>query len=548
MPVVGTWRLNERHYGALQGIREGEANTTYGDEQVRRWKEWWRASDHECPCDEIDSCPPAVDVRHPMHPGTNPVFEGVVPKSALPCTESSSQLSLRVLPCWVDEIAPCVLAGLRVLVVAHEGSLRALCGHIEGTMGGRLNASLAAAIPLVVELDDKLMVVGARRVQTLGAVVLPGSDTPTCHDIEACRKKIDRRGSQRSVLRANVETAVNALPLLKHLDLGQTGGVYLVRRSDSMETAVFKPQDEEGFDRRGIRRGCGAVREESAYMIDRMTGSAARVPVTARIRVPARKISVSCDCQETSAGSVQIFVPEVAGSSDDFGMPRRLNAACQVVSLVDAQQIASLDIRLCNTDRHGGNLLFQKSTVSGEGVGRFVPIPIDNGCALPKWWAMGEANFSAWEVWPQVHEQCEPEVLATLKAAFAQRQEAVDMLAALGLETAARTTYEISVTLLHEGVVRHGLSLGAVAMLMCRDHGDMSKPSWLEEQMASCASAAGLAWEWTLDSYGDQVPVEPADIADSRLKVFVDGLTSVFRSEAILSGARIRHEGETARV
>jgi hypothetical protein len=145
--------------------------------------------------------------------------------------------------------------------------------------------------------------------------------------------------------------------------------------------------------------------------------------------------------EEESRGSIQRYVADVQGAADDFGMPNDLEAAAQVIATRDAQQVALLDLRVCNTDRHPGNLLLQKNPVK-DGP-RFVPIPIDHGCTLPQWWAMGEANFDAWQEWPQARAPCEAGVRESLRRICASREEALRQLQQLKIEPAAQATYRL---------------------------------------------------------------------------------------------------------
>jgi hypothetical protein len=328
--------------------------------------------------------------------------------------------------------------------------------------------------------------------------------------------------SKRSNLKLRLDLALFVADRLDRLEAGQTGGVYKVPEASQKDLlAVFKPEGQECFERRGIPSGEGAVREEAAYVLDRLVGSVAGVPVTTRIDVPTHALeeddgtvasTPQPDCRLCS-GAVQRFVQAVVGTSEDFGVPRQLKAASEVVGVLIAQQVAAFDIRLCNTDRHGGNLLFQQNMQrdahASHCEGTYVPVPIDHGCALPRWWAMGEANFEAWSSWPQVKVPCLPEVLSTIEEAFHSRDAALTLLAELGLEPAAQATYYIAVSLLREGVVRHGLSLGVVAELMGRDLCNPSEPSWLEVQMADCATDIGLDLRWEKDSRGDTCLAPP---------------------------------------
>merc|ERR1712146_644303 len=134
MPIVNTWRLNERHYGGLQGLNKADTAAKYGDDQVKIWRR------------SYDIPPPEIDpmCRH-------------VPKSALPGAESLKITVDRVLPFWFDHIAPCVMAGKSVLVSAHGNSLRAICKYIEGMSEAEvLEFNIPTAVPLVYELDKDL--------------------------------------------------------------------------------------------------------------------------------------------------------------------------------------------------------------------------------------------------------------------------------------------------------------------------------------------------------------------------------------------------------
>lgn len=144
MPIINTWRLNERHYGALQGLNKAETAAKHGDEQVKIWRR------------SYDIPPPSIEPTDPRHPGNNPLYRNV-PKSALPGAESLALTVDRVLPFWHDHIAPCVMAGKSVLVAAHGNSLRAICKYLENMSEAEvLEFNIPTSVPLVYELDDNL--------------------------------------------------------------------------------------------------------------------------------------------------------------------------------------------------------------------------------------------------------------------------------------------------------------------------------------------------------------------------------------------------------
>jgi len=144
MPIINTWRLNERHYGGLQGLNKAETAAKHGDEQVKIWRR------------SYDVPPPPIDPSDPRHPGNDPMYANV-PKNSLPGSESLKLTVDRVLPFWTDHIAPCVMAGKSVLIAAHGNSLRALCKYIEGMSEKEvLELNIPTAVPLVYELDQDL--------------------------------------------------------------------------------------------------------------------------------------------------------------------------------------------------------------------------------------------------------------------------------------------------------------------------------------------------------------------------------------------------------
>lgn len=144
MPIVNSWRLNERHYGALQGLNKSETAAKHGDEQVKIWRRSYAIP------------PPEIELTDERHPSNDPLYANV-PSDALPGAESLKLTVDRVLPFWFDSIAPCVMAGRSVLVVAHGNSLRAICKYLEKMSEEQvLELNIPTGAPLVYELDSKL--------------------------------------------------------------------------------------------------------------------------------------------------------------------------------------------------------------------------------------------------------------------------------------------------------------------------------------------------------------------------------------------------------
>ena len=144
LPVVRDWRLNERHYGALQGLSKSEMAAKYGEEQVKIWRRSYATP------------PPALEPNDPRHPARDRRYAGVSPAD-LPLTESLKDTVARFLPYWQGTIAPQVQAGRRVLIVAHGNSLRALVKHLDHMSDAAIvECNIPTGIPLVYELDDRL--------------------------------------------------------------------------------------------------------------------------------------------------------------------------------------------------------------------------------------------------------------------------------------------------------------------------------------------------------------------------------------------------------
>jgi 2,3-bisphosphoglycerate-dependent phosphoglycerate mutase len=144
IPVEKSWRLNERHYGALQGLNKAETAAKHGEAQVKIWRR------------SYDIPPPALERDDPRHPSRDPRYASLS-ASELPLTESLKDTVARFLPCWHDAIAPAVQSGKRVLIAAHGNSLRALVKYLDDISEQDIvELNIPTGIPLVYELDDDL--------------------------------------------------------------------------------------------------------------------------------------------------------------------------------------------------------------------------------------------------------------------------------------------------------------------------------------------------------------------------------------------------------
>ena len=142
IPVVRDWRLNERHYGALQGLNKAETAAKYGDEQVHIWRR------------SYDIPPPELETSDERHPAHDPRYAGI---ENLPSTESLAITLERVRPSWEELIAPELRAGKDVLIAAHGNSLRALVKMLDEVSDEEITGfNIPTGIPMAYELDDDL--------------------------------------------------------------------------------------------------------------------------------------------------------------------------------------------------------------------------------------------------------------------------------------------------------------------------------------------------------------------------------------------------------
>lgn len=144
IPVICSWRLNERMYGALQGLNKSEMAEKHGEEQVLIWRR------------SYDVPPPPLTKDDPMYPGKDPRYFGLK-EHELPVTECLKDTVARVMPYWNETIAPMIKSGKRVLIVAHGNSLRALVKYLDNVSDKDIvSMNIPTGIPLVYELDDNL--------------------------------------------------------------------------------------------------------------------------------------------------------------------------------------------------------------------------------------------------------------------------------------------------------------------------------------------------------------------------------------------------------
>jgi 2,3-bisphosphoglycerate-dependent phosphoglycerate mutase len=144
IPVHRTWRLNERHYGALQGLNKAETAAKFGEDQVKIWRR------------SYDIPPPELTPDDERYPGHDPRYRNVSPRE-LPLTECLKDTVARFLPYWHESIAPAVRAGQKVLIAAHGNSLRALIKYLDNVSEADIvELNVPTGMPLVYELDDDL--------------------------------------------------------------------------------------------------------------------------------------------------------------------------------------------------------------------------------------------------------------------------------------------------------------------------------------------------------------------------------------------------------
>lgn len=144
IPVERSWRLNERHYGALQGLNKSETAAKFGEDQVKIWRR------------SYDVPPPILEKTDPRYPGSDPKYKGLT-EAELPLTECLKDTVARVVPYWEQTIAPLVKAGNKIIIAAHGNSLRAMVKYLDKIPDDEIvGVNIPTGTPLVYELDDKL--------------------------------------------------------------------------------------------------------------------------------------------------------------------------------------------------------------------------------------------------------------------------------------------------------------------------------------------------------------------------------------------------------
>jgi 2,3-bisphosphoglycerate-dependent phosphoglycerate mutase len=144
IPVHRSWRLNERHYGALQGLNKAETAAKFGEDQVKIWRR------------SYDIPPPPLTADDPRYPGHDPRYRNLTPQE-LPLTECLKDTVARFLPLWHETIAPKIQSGQRVVIAAHGNSLRALVKYLDNVSEADIvELNIPTGMPLVYELDDDL--------------------------------------------------------------------------------------------------------------------------------------------------------------------------------------------------------------------------------------------------------------------------------------------------------------------------------------------------------------------------------------------------------
>jgi 2,3-bisphosphoglycerate-dependent phosphoglycerate mutase len=154
IPVNKSWRLNERHYGALQGFNKAEKAKEVGEEQVHIWRR------------SFDVAPPPLDLEDERHPRFDGRYKDLKPEE-LPATESLKDTIKRVLPYFENEIVPEIKAGKKIIISAHGNSLRSLVKHLDNISDAEITGvNIPTGVPLIYELDENMKALSSRYLET----------------------------------------------------------------------------------------------------------------------------------------------------------------------------------------------------------------------------------------------------------------------------------------------------------------------------------------------------------------------------------------------
>ena len=171
VPIVNTWRLNERHYGALQGLNKQETVEKHGKDQVLVWRR------------SYDIPPPALDESSEHYPGNDPRYKDV-PKDLLPFTESLKLTEERFMVDWEEKFVPAIKRGERLLIVAHGNTIRALVKHLDDISADEIcELNIPTGVPLIYELDENM-----KPIRQQGAI--PPLSGRYLGDLEEIKKRI----------------------------------------------------------------------------------------------------------------------------------------------------------------------------------------------------------------------------------------------------------------------------------------------------------------------------------------------------------------------
>ena len=147
IPIIKSWKLNERHYGSLQGLNKSEMAVKYGENQVKTWRRGY------------DVAIPPLNKQDPMYPGNDPLYKDLK-EEEIPVSENLKMVVERVVPYWTNEIVPSIKAGKKIIIAASGNSLRALIKYLENLSAEEIvEINVPTAIPLVYELDSELKVI-----------------------------------------------------------------------------------------------------------------------------------------------------------------------------------------------------------------------------------------------------------------------------------------------------------------------------------------------------------------------------------------------------